>query len=95
MASAIYNWRTFEWEPIYKLTSPAPQKEEVISTWRPTSKEEKEFSLIYSNGKRRWSSNEDSLVLSKLVPDIELAAKIKRSVYAIEQRRWMLKNKLV
>ena len=92
MASAIYNWRTLEWEPLYKSSSPTP---EVVSTWRPTSKEEKEYSLIYSNGKRRWSSNEDNMVLRKEIPDIELAEKIKRSVYAIEQRRWMLKNKLV
>lgn len=93
MSTVIYNYRTMEWEPISKLVSPAPPKR--VSTWRPTSKEEKEFSLIYSNGKRRWSSNEDNMVLRKEMPDIELASKIKRSVYAIEQRRWMLQNGLV
>lgn len=46
-------------------------------------------------GRRRWTSDEDRMVMEMSMPDSELGRLIQRSVGAIEHRRIRLRAKLV
>lgn len=46
-------------------------------------------------GRRRWTVDEDRLVMAMSMPDSELGRLIQRSVGAIEHRRIRLRAKLV
>lgn len=50
--------------------------------------------FIYK-GKRPWTPEEDSMVLTHSITDHELSALITRSVNAIQGRRWKLKNAFI
>lgn len=41
---------------------------------------------------RRWTNDEDKLVVAHKIPDSKLSVKIKRSVASIQTRRSILKN---
>lgn len=43
---------------------------------------------------RRWTFEEDIMVLMHDIPDSELSAKIKRSVSSIQRRRYRLKKEI-
>ncbi len=58
--------------------------------WRKQKRRYYAKSQIYTQGRRGWTYEEDQLVLSHSIPDSELAAKIQRSVGAIQKRRWLL-----
>lgn len=49
----------------------------------------------YQHPRAGFTSKEDSLILKHLIPDRELAEKLKRSVESIQQRRHRLKKKVV
>lgn len=45
--------------------------------------------------RRKWSPEEDKLVLAHIIPDSELSVKIQRSLKAICNRRCRLKAKML